>query len=128
MVPKAVVAEHQPIVAHALGDATFGVVPQLGEALTNSVAEGYLVQIVERNMVLCRNPLGGGLRVIILEPAIGVGDNGTEVVVRYGVLLRCGVWEHADFHSTIASCQREAHYTEHKRVAKRGCGFHCEWV
>ena len=82
-----------------------GVVPQLGEPLTDGVAEGNLRQVVVRHGVFGLDPGGRGLREVVLEPAVGIGDLRAEVVVHDPAALGLGIGQEFDPLHIVTTCK-----------------------
>jgi len=73
--------------------AVFVIVPQLGDAGFNLLTLGQRAEVIEGQFVLGVHPFPdlGGLTDVVFQPAIGVGDLDTEVVVCVFDLLCLGV-------------------------------------
>ena len=89
LVLQAVVIIIVPPVAVLDGCTLLGVVPQLGEPFADGSAEGNLCEVILRHGIFGRNPGGRSLRIVVLEPAVGVGDLHAEIVVHHVASL-CG--------------------------------------
>ena len=68
-----------------------GVVPQLGQPLADGIAEGDLREIILGYGIFGSDPGGRRLRVVVLEPAVGIRHLGAEVVVHHLAAGRFGV-------------------------------------
>jgi hypothetical protein len=92
LVLEPVVLREEPVVAAAVGRAEARVVVELGQAVFDLRAEGNLVEVGEGQPVLLLDPACDlGLRGVVFEPAVWVGDLHAEVVVDLLDLLRRGV-------------------------------------
>ena len=87
LILQSVVVGVVPPVAVLDGSRLLGIVPQLGEPLADGSAEGYLREVVLRHGILGRNPGGRSLRIVVLEPAVGVGNLHAEIVVHHVAAL-----------------------------------------
>ena len=107
LVLEPVVIEIVVIIPVSAQAPLFGIVPQLGQPLADRVAVGYLPQVVLRDGVLGLDPCGRGLRIVVLQPAVGVGDLGAEVVVHHLAARGFGVGKAFDFHLVaFAACRQ----------------------
>ena len=71
------------------GCSHLAVIGDFAQALQKFAAEGDLGQVVLCHLVLGLHPLHGGLRVVILQGAVGVGYFHTEILI-HGVVRRRG--------------------------------------
>ncbi len=124
LVLKSVVVKPVPGVAVFGGDALLGVVPQFGKPLADGLAERNLRQVVVRHGVLGLDPGCRGFRGVVLQPAVGVGHGGAEIVVDRLPALGVGVGQVLDrFHLCATGCEhRGTARQERGRTYNRGHG------
>ena len=118
LVLKPVVVKPVPGIAVPGGNALLGVVPELGEALADGPAERNLREVVVRHGVLGGDPGGRSLRVVVLEPAVGVGHLRAEVVVDHLAARGVGIGLMLDLFHLRATCcnHRDDAHQEHGRT------------
>jgi hypothetical protein len=81
LVAQALVEEEEDFLALAERRAVLRVVGQGADAFARGSAKRDAVEMGEGLPVLRRDPAGGRFRLVVLEPAVGIGDARAEVVV-----------------------------------------------
>ena len=81
LVLQSVVIEVVNLVFHIERRSHLGIVGKLGESCFHLVAEWYFLEIFLCNLVLGLYPCCCFGAVVVLEPAIGIGDFGSKVIV-----------------------------------------------
>ncbi len=81
LILQAVVLREDVVVAFLRGQSVSLVVPQLAETRAQPLARGNRGQIREGERVLRFHPCPGLRAVVVLEPAIGIGNRAAEIVV-----------------------------------------------
>ena len=103
VVPPVAVLDRRPLL---------GIVPQFGQPLADRTAEGDLREVVLRHGILGRHPGSRRLRIVILEPAVGIGHLGAEIVVHDPAALGFGVGHPFYLLHVAAGCCKGRHARE----------------
>ena len=106
LVLQTVVISVVPPVAVLARGALLGVVPHFGQPLADGPAERNLREVVLRHGVLGGDPRGRGLRVVVLEPAVGIGNLRAEIVVHHVAAHGLGVRLMFYLFHIAAACRR----------------------
>ena len=96
-----------------------GVVPQLGQPLADGVAEGDLREVVVGHGIFGSDPGGRCLRVVVLEPAVGIRHLGAEIVVHHLAAGRLGVGKMLDLLHVVATGRCQGRRSHQQRRLER---------
>ena len=118
LVPQSVVVEIIPCVAVFGRNTLFGVVPQFGQPFADRAAERNLRQVILRHDVLGLHPRRRRLRVVVFEPAVGIGNLRPEVIIGHVGALRPGIGHVFYLFHVAAACQYRRGAREGRRHAR----------
>src|SRR5262249_12781801 len=93
LVLQAVILGEEKIFAFAKRRRVFREVEELLETLPHLRAIGNFFEVAEGNFVFCFDPAGGFRRIIVLQPAIRIGDLSAVIIVNLIVFARLRVLE-----------------------------------
>ena len=103
LVLQTVVIEIVVPIAVTRGSTLLRVVPELSQALADLIAIGNLREVIEGHIVLCLDPLGCFGGVVVLQPAVGIGYLGAEIVIHNLTTLGSGIGFQFDGLATTAT-------------------------
>ena len=103
LVLQTVVIEIVVPIAVTRGSTLLRVVPELSQALADLIAIGNLREVIEGHIVLCLDPLSGFGGVVVLQPAVGIGYLGAEIVIHNLTTLGSGIGFQFDGLTTTAT-------------------------
>ncbi len=91
LVLEAVIFHEEVVFPDPEGGGIAGIIVDLGQASPDLLPERDLGQIIKGDLVLCFDPFRCRLGLIVLEPAVGIGDFGPKVVIHHVALRGYGI-------------------------------------
>ena len=96
----------------------FGIVPQFGQPFADRAAERNLRQVILRHNVLGLHPRRRRLGIVVFEPAVGIGNLRTEIIIGHVGALRPGIGHVFYLFHIVAACQYRRGAREGRRHAR----------